>query len=286
MTDYRAFGKFLMTGEYLVLHGANALALPLTKKYQTLKVSTAATLNWQAFDENNHLWLKFPEQSNELLDSILSYIKKEKPHLFESGLNFETRMNFSPAWGLGSSSTFVSLLSQWSGVDAHQLQKLFFKGSGYDVAAATQTSAFTYELKHNQPVITPVSWNPSFKDQLRFVYLGKKQDSREAMASFKAKVQTPDEKMIQTMNQLTNQFIQATSLSEFSKLMIEHETFIGQLLNVTPVKAQLFSDFPGAVKSLGGWGGDFVMSASETDADEYFKARGYNLIFKWSDLIR
>lgn len=286
MTDYRAFGKFLVTGEYLVLHGARALALPLTKKYQGLNVTPGATLNWQAFDENDHLWLNYPEQPNELLDSILSYIKKEKPHLFESGLNFKTHMNFSPAWGLGSSSTFVSLLSQWSGVDAYQLQKLFFKGSGYDVAAATQTKAFTYQLIQNQPVITPVLWNPDFKDRLRFVYLGKKQDSREAMANFKAKVQTPDVSMIETMNQLTNQFIQATSLMDFSRLIKEHEAFMGSLLNVTPVRMRLFSDFPGAIKSLGGWGGDFVMSASESDSDEYFKARGYNLIFKWSDLIR
>ena len=27
-----------------------------------------------------------------------------------------------------------------------------------------------------------------------------------------------------------------------------------------PVKEELFGDFPGAIKSLGGWGGDFIMA--------------------------
>lgn len=285
MTDYRASGKFLITGEYLVLHGAKALALPLTRMNQTLKITPDSELSWQAFDENDHLWLNYPEQTNELLESILSYIKKEKPHLFESGLRFETRMNFSPAWGLGSSSTFVSLLSQWSGVDAQELQKQFFKGSGYDVAAATQSSPFLYQLINGEPQVSQISWDPGFKDNLWFVYLGKKQDSREAMSSFKSKVKSPDRSLIESMNHLTDTFIQASTLNEFSGLISEHETFIGNLLEVEPVKKRLFPDFPGAVKSLGGWGGDFILAASENDPTEYFKSRGHKIIFKWSDLI-
>ena len=50
MNTYRANGKLLLTGEYLVLKGALALALP-TKLGQTMTVETvhAPSLRWDAY---------------------------------------------------------------------------------------------------------------------------------------------------------------------------------------------------------------------------------------------
>ena len=49
---YKSNGKFLLTGEYLVLKGATALALPL-KKGQSLEVenldSNDGLIHWDAF---------------------------------------------------------------------------------------------------------------------------------------------------------------------------------------------------------------------------------------------
>ena len=47
-------------------------------------------------------------------------------------------------WGLGSSSTLISLLSQWSGVAPEKLLSTSFGGSGYDVACATAKDAIIY----------------------------------------------------------------------------------------------------------------------------------------------
>ena len=38
MKSFKAYGKLLITGEYVVLNGAKALAIPLTKTYQSLNV--------------------------------------------------------------------------------------------------------------------------------------------------------------------------------------------------------------------------------------------------------
>ena len=50
MSQFQAHGKFLLTGEYLVLKGALALAIPL-KLGQTLSVETChgASLQWNAY---------------------------------------------------------------------------------------------------------------------------------------------------------------------------------------------------------------------------------------------
>lgn len=300
MKEFQALGKLLITGEYLVLHGARALALPLTKIHQSLEIgpSPAEDYGWRAFDENAHLWLEMKWDKNFKLIStsaesksarlleILKYISVSKPSLMETPLSFETKMNFSPKWGLGSSSTLISLLSQWAGIDPYELQKKFFGGSGYDIACATVLTPLIYELKNQHPQVTPVRWAPSFQHQIYFLYLGSKQDSREAMAGFKKHTAHPTHEDIQGMNLLTQQFLMATSLKEFQLLMDRHERIISRLINLPPVKQNLFSDFPGEIKSLGGWGGDFVMVASEENPKTYFEQKGYPLLLNWTDLTK
>ena len=55
---YRANGKLLLSGEYLVLHGALALAVPL-KKGQTLDVYSGKPgfLQWEAYHPDG-LWIQ------------------------------------------------------------------------------------------------------------------------------------------------------------------------------------------------------------------------------------
>jgi hypothetical protein len=49
------------------------------------------------------------------------------------------------------------------------------------------------------------------------------------------------------------------------------------------IKESLFSDFDGIIKSLGAWGGDFVMAADHPA--EYFAAKGYETIVAYEDMI-
>jgi hypothetical protein len=48
----------------------------------------------------------------------------------------------------------------------------------------------------------------------------------------------------------------------------------------------LFSDFNGSIKSLGAWGGDFVLVASEENPMSYFKSKGFHTILSYTDLVK
>jgi hypothetical protein len=50
-------------------------------------------------------------------------------------------------------------------------------------------------------------------------------------------------------------------IGKFSELMLIHEQKISDFLEIPTVKEHFFPDCPVFVKSLGAWGGDFVMSS-------------------------
>jgi hypothetical protein len=76
---------------------------------------------------------------------------------------------------------------------------------------------------------------------------------------------------------------------------------IATSLGLTPVQEELFKDFAGAVKSLGGWGGDFVMAlAPDSDfagsprskgsnisnyTTNYFKEKGFGTIIPFDEMM-
>jgi hypothetical protein len=60
---------------------------------------------------------------------------------------------------------------------------------------------------------------------------------------------------------------------------------MSEILEIQTVKNSLFSDFNGTVKSLGAWGGDFVLVVSNENPTAYFKAKGFETIITYSDMI-
>ena len=80
----------------------------------------------------------------------------------------------------------------------------------------------------------------------------------------------------------------ATELKTFQRLVDEHEAILGGVIQEMPVKTRHFFDFDGAVKSLGGWGGDFIMvasAASEAYVRNYFKNKHLNIIFRYDEMV-
>jgi hypothetical protein len=74
----------------------------------------------------------------------------------------------------------------------------------------------------------------------------------------------------------------------FFNLMHQHELIISGILGITPVKQQLFPDFQGEIKSLGAWGGDFIMAGSFLSPDavrDYFKKKKLDVIFRWAEIV-
>ena len=97
---YYSYGKFLLTGEYLVLKGALALALPL-KLGQSLQVSLADTdthrLHWIA-QQPDKLWFSVLFDSDTL--QIISTDDPIKAEKLASILTFVTVWVFGNEFGI------------------------------------------------------------------------------------------------------------------------------------------------------------------------------------------
>ena len=57
------------------------------------------------------------------------------------------------------------------------------------------------------------------------------------------------------------------------------------VLQMETVKEKHFSDFKGVIKSLGAWGGDFVMVLSKQNPKEYFIAKGFETILTYEEMV-
>ncbi|MDT0645769.1 GYDIA family GHMP kinase [Zunongwangia sp. F260] len=304
MKKFHSNGKLLITGEYAVLNGAKALTVP-TKFSQDLIIheSEVSILNWKSFDQDDKVWFEgeFKIENGEVkcisenassevakrLIQILQAAYHSNPEVFAEnrGYNVDTKLNFDQNWGLGTSSTLINNIAQWFDIDAYQLLAKTFGGSGFDIAAAQNNNPVTYQLTGTGRTVLNADFHPAFKDGLFFVYLNNKQNSRQAIAHYKNQPQENLNVLIEKISNITLQFIECTSLAEFEMLIEIHETLISQAINLPKVKTELFNDYPRKIKSLGGWGGDFVMATGGENEKEYFRSKGYNTIFSYEDII-
>jgi len=298
---YYSNGKLLITGEYVVLDGALSLAIP-TQLGQSLIIEPIdqAKLLWKSIDEKGNCWFETEfnasdidklgvENSNDIATRLLDILKATKklnpPFLHENhGFKITTKLDFKKDWGLGTSSTLINNIAQWAKIDPYTLLKMTFGGSGYDIACAQHDSPITYQIKHNQSIVSEVSFNPTFHEHLYFIYLNKKQNSRDGIAQYRL---NPTNKNIQIneINTITKEMISCNALSVFESLMTDHELIISQLINQQPIKEQYFNDFNGSIKSLGAWGGDFILAASQDNPESYFKNRGFETIIPFQEMI-
>ena len=310
MSLYQAHGKFLLTGEYLVLKGALAMALPL-KLGQSLQVTLADTdthrLHWMA-SKPDKPWFSALFDSDTLepvtsddpakaekLASILKAVRQLKPNAFYGGdIRFHTHLDFDPEWGLGSSSTLIANLARWAEVDPYELLKLTFGGSGYDLACATAEQPIYYQVKTEVPepvegpTVKPIDYNPPFAEHLYFVYQGQKQSSFKEVKAFLEKTNPVDlQKDIDSISWISHAIPQCQTLDDFGLLMQCHERIIARCIGQEPVQKR-FPDFEGVMKSLGAWGGDFFLAATEWDDNQvkaYFKEKGLEVIFEYKELV-
>ena len=80
--------------------------------------------------------------------------------------------------------------------------------------------------------------------------------------------------------------IKCNTFKYFTLLIDKHEELISKIIKQKTLKAELFNDFKGSIKSLGAWGGDFILVASEENPIRYFKAKGFDVIVPYSEMIK
>lgn len=299
---YYSNGKLLITGEYLVLDGAKAFALP-TKFGQNLIVEEDENevINWKSFDSDGSIWFEdcisfssiiqqtyFEKDSsikNKLIEILHeAYLMHPEFITKAKGYSIYTELTFPKLWGLGTSSTLINNIAQWLNIDAFKLLQRSFGGSGYDIACAQNTSPIIYQQQHDNPIVKTITFKPPFTQNLFFVYLNKKQNSRTAIASYYGK-NGEIEKNITKIDAITHDVITASTAKEFALALEHHEIEMSNILELKTIKESLFPDFNGVIKSLGAWGGDFVLSISKENPTAYFNSKGFNIVIPYSDMI-
>ena len=150
------------------------------------------------------------------------------------------------------------------------IQKKVFGGSGYDIACAQKLNPITYQLSNQEPIVSDIVFTPKFHEHLFFVYMNQKQNSRTSIQNHYLGA---NYNVIRSLDSLTNRFINSQNEIEFQNLMLKHENIISKLIGISPVQQTTFSDYDGAVKSLGAWGGDFVLACGPKTSKTYFKAK-------------
>ena len=127
-----ARGKLLLSGEYVVLDNAMALAIPTVYGQHLTVEESKKNVSWISLDNNGEEWFNahFDLDLNIISSSdiskantlrkVLSYgysqSKKEiKP------CKLTTQLDFPNNWGLGSSSTLIYLIASWLEIEPMDL---------------------------------------------------------------------------------------------------------------------------------------------------------------------
>lgn len=305
---FYAHGKLLIAGEYFVLDGALALAVP-TKFGQSLEIldNEMGDLQITSLDMNEKPWFTASYSLPDLVEltsssdkisrrflQILKACRELNPDFLNStdGKIALTRLEFPRNWGLGTSSTLVYTMAKWAEVDPFELLKKTFGGSGYDIACAGVEHPISYHLDANYKNgrhFGKVKFQPSFHENLYFVFLNHKQNSRDGIARYRKRVSAKDKKRISDeLTGLTYRIGKAKTLESFEQCLNQHEEIVSKALAFVEVKDLYFHNYWGSVKSLGAWGGDFVLvtsNRSEAETKAYFLKKEYDVFLRFEEMV-
>ena len=298
--SFHSNGKLLISGEYLVLTGAKALALPVRFGQSIqIKSNNIHTITWISSDPHS-TWFsckidptgfKILQTSNhsvsEYLKELLLACRRLNPGFLtnEGGMDIMIQANYPLNWGLGSSSTLIALVAGLAKVDKLKLFRSVSNGSGYDLACTDRNSLLFYQLNNEEVSIDEAEPGKALLNHACFAYLGNKQETAGEVISFLSNKNFTDAD-IDRISELSMQICKTDDVMNFCALVEEHEEILSRILLKEKISKQ-FPDFPGSVKSLGAWGGDFAMFTSKLENRE-IKAQlvqlGFNVIFTFDEL--
>jgi mevalonate kinase len=281
MSRFRSSGKLLLSGEYWVLHGAEALAIA-TEKGQTLHYEEAdCELHWVAKDHEGSVWMDCAANQDPYLARILSAVQKLNGNLPHRG-RVSTQLEFNRNWGWGSSSSLIDLIAQWTGLDPMELHFETSEGSGFDVACARAGGAIAYQKTGPRSAV----WNNVASahwphEHFGLVYLGGKQDSQREVAKIRRE---PLASELDAISALSRQLASSSNAEDWMQGIDELEDRTASWLQMERVQKR----FPGVratIKSLGAWGGDFALAVAQDPEDLAYFSLKEHLFLKWSDCV-
>lgn len=268
----------------------------------TTKQTRKSDLHWFSYDLEGNEWFK---AQISLMDFSPVKTTDDKKALFLqkllkgavrlnseflskwNGFDVKTYLEFPIHWGLGSSSTLIYLVAQWADVNPLLLHFQVSEGSGYDVAVAGTDLPITYQFEDETINYTEIDFDPPYKDHLYFVNLEEKQSSEDGIRHY-LKNAKARKTLSKELTAITQAVLKCNSLTKFIDLINKHESLVSEHVGLESIQKTRFADFNGGVKSLGAWGGDFILAASKTgltSVKSYFSSKGYETVIPYSEMI-
>ena len=161
--------------------------------------NSSSEIKWSSLDHKDELWFsasfslydfKATETTDEEIAARITKLLKgcarqDSEFLSQwKGQKVETKLEFDRKWGLGTSSTLVYCIAEWADVNPYQLLMDTFGGSGYDIACAGADGPVLYSLRDYAISVEESLFYPSFRNNLFFIYSGRKQNSQAAVKDF------------------------------------------------------------------------------------------------------
>jgi mevalonate kinase len=295
-------GKLLLTGEYAVVNGAKALAIP-TSKGQKLTVSTGrgSDIKWKSHTPEGEVWfdakislfdfsaVKTSDADvSERLSKILESAVRLNSDFLSTwkGIKVDTTLEFPKDWGWGSSSSLVYCVAQWADVDPYDLYARTFGGSGYDIACAGADKPILFQKISDEIVdVRSVNINAEVMNHLHFIYSGAKAQSSDALSYIGKNKMTS--KFIDEVSELSQSLSEAQQIDNWVEGIKTHNDLLSGYLNQETPRSN-FPDFSGSIKYLGAWGGDFYLAATSESPDyvkEYFTNKGFPRVLSFEQVV-
>jgi mevalonate kinase len=301
--NYYSRGKLMISGEYLVLLGATALAIPVRfgQSMLTQQSGSDGSIYWKTkvqgkawfeaeFTATDFLINKCSqEQAAGFVRKLLIAARELNPDFLSKNTSYtvECSIDFDIRWGLGSSSSLISNFAYWANIDPLELHAKVSKGSGYDVACARSTKPILFEPSAGKPSVSPVEFRPAFSEHIFFIYLGKKKDSQADVEVF-MRNKGDYYHQAELISNISRKMAVCDNYHKFAELMRMHEEIMAAVLQQPTLKAVRFSDFPGEIKSLGAWGGDFAMALwpdDKTGLTKYLDGKNTGPVFGFNEMM-
>lgn len=297
---YRSNGKLMLTGEYLALQGATTFAVPLIFG-QELEIETVShsLVYWRTlfkdkiifhaiFDTDQFTVMETSdtEKSNWIQSVFLAIRDQKEDFLQGSGAEATANIDLPMNYGWGSSSSFITNLCKWADVNPFWVNMKVGGGSGYDIACASAEQPILFHNKNNMPDYELVDYHPDFLHNMWFVFQENKMNTANAIRGFRSHL--IDESVVSRITEISNEWVNADSLETIMKLIKEHEGLLSKCLKKKSI-AEKYSDFDGVIKSLGAWGGDFMLAVSSmsgADVISYFEKKGRPTMFNWLEIVK
>lgn len=300
----------MLCGEYAVTIGVEALALPVSLGqwmyvWEFDSPGGGDRLIWEAKEKDGSTWLNesfaLPletmeaeteksserDRSREVLHSMLSMVAEG---FWKTGKSYriETQLEFDRSSGLGSSSTMVANFARFAGLDAQKVQQKVLGGSGYDVAVAELGKGLAFWK--NAEVANWDAWKLSadLTSKWKIVFLGKKQNSRNALADVKGKLMEieKDDFLMHQLQQVCAAVKMANQVPMLEAGLEMWQAILAMSLGLeTPYQHFKFQPSKGGLcKWLGAWGGDMLLINDVFEESEREALKKYKIV-DWNQLV-